>query len=329
MKRRFALLAFLSVVTLWLSAHAVEPRAVMGNWEGRWYGDDGSEGPLAAQVIAEGKGNFQAVISVAVEGTGPFPGEMRGEDRGSTVEFKGKVDIGYEFGGVYQLSGSISEGRFAGRFSGSQNQGRFELKKVEKSSPTLGAKPPEGAVILFDGKELSKWVKGENDPNPWLSVGDAMEVRNGSIHTVEEFGSFKLHLEFRTPFEPEDRGQGRGNSGVYLPDNNEIQVLDSFGLTPRNNECGAFYGTAAPKVNACLPPEEWQTYDVTFIAPRFDENDECIKKTVVTVLQNGVKIHDQVELSPKRRASKAPILLQDHGDKVQYRNIWLVPLKAE
>ncbi len=328
MRHALTLIVFLGLFVPSMSLYAADERAVMGNWEGRWLGSDFAEGPISAQIIAEGKGSFRAVISVTVEGSGPFAGEMRGEDRGDKVAFKGTVDVGTEYGGVYEIAGGISNGSFAGEFSGSENRGKFELKKVRKTSPTLGAKPPEGAIVLFDGKDISKWVKSKTEPNPWLPVGDAMEVRNGSVQTVQEFGSFKLHLEFRTPFEPEARGQGRGNSGVYLPGGNEIQVLDSFGLPASKYDCAAFYGQAAPSVNACLPPEEWQTYDVTYIAPRFDEKGDSTENARITVLHNGIKIHD--EFQPSRKpVPKGGILLQDHGNKVQYRNIWLVPLASQ
>jgi len=328
MRHALTLIVFLGLLVPSMSLYAADERAVMGNWEGRWSGLDFGEGPISAQIIAEGKGSFRAVISVSVEGSGPFAGEMKGEDKGDTVVFKGTVDVGSEYGGVYEIVGAVSKATFAGDFSGSQSRGGFELKKVRKTSPTLGAKPPEGAIVLFDGKDFSKLVKSKTEPNPWLPVGDAMEVRNGSVQTVQEFGSFKLHLEFRTPFEPEARGQGRGNSGVYLPGGNEIQVLDSFGLPASKHDCAAFYGQAAPSVNACLPPEEWQTYDVTYIAPRFDEKGDCTENPRITVLHNGVKIHD--EFQPSRKpVPKGGILLQDHGNKVQYRNIWLVPLASQ
>lgn len=328
MRHGLTLIALLGLCVSSMSLLAADERAVMGNWEGRWWGSDFAEGPIAAQIIAEGKRKFRAVLSVNVEDTGPFAGELRGEDRGETVVFKGTVDVGSQYGGVYTITGEIAGTDFTGNFSGSENSGKFELKKVRKSSPTLGAKPPQGAVVLFDGKDFSKWVKSKTEPNPWLPVGDAMEVRNGSIRTVQEFGSFRLHLEFRTPFEPEARGQGRGNSGVYVPGGNEIQVLDSFGLPPSPHDCGSFYGQAAPSVNASLPPEEWQTYDVTYIAPRFNEKGDVLENARITVLHNGIKIHN--EFQPSRKpVPKGGILLQDHGNKVQYRNIWLVPLDSE
>jgi len=331
MKHTFSLLAFLALTALSLSTYAAEARDVMGNWDGRWYGVESSEGPVTAHIIAEGKGNFRAVISVDIGEVEPFPGEMRGKDQDAKVQFKGTVDLGPQNGGIYQLTGEVSDGKFTGRFSGLENRGRFELKKLRKVSPTLGAKPPEGAIVLFDGKDYSKWVTTKDDkdvPNPWKPVGDAMEVRNGNIHTKQQFRDFKLHLEFRTPLEPTHRGQGRGNSGVYLPGGNEIQVLDSFGLPPSHRDCGGFYGQAAPLVNACLPPEEWQTYDVTYIAPRFDKSGECIKNARVTVVHNGINIHDQFQ--PRRKpVREGGILLQDHGNKVRYRNIWLVPMKDD
>ena len=305
---------------------AVADDPYMGNWEGQWMDDSFASGSLSAQIIAEGKGNYRAVVSADIGEVEPIRGKARGKKDGEKVVFKGTIDAGVDYGGVLEITGSISEGKFTGRYAG-ENRGRLEMKKVQKASPTLGAKPPEGAIVLFSGKDYSKWEGDNQKPNPWKPVGDAMEARNGSIRTKQQFRDFRLHLEFCTPFMPEARDQGRGNSGVYLPGGNEIQVLDSFGLPPSQHDCGGFYGQAAPRVNACLPPGEWQTYDVTFIASRFDDSDKLVKSATVTVLHNGIKIHD--EFQPRRQAKSGGILLQDHGNPVQYRNIWLVPLRAD
>ena len=151
--------------------------------------------------------------------------------------------------------------------------------------------------------------------------------------TREKFSSFKLHLEFRTPLMPKERGQGRGNSGVYLQGRYEVQVLDSFGLEGKDNECGGIYKIAAPKVNACLPPLEWQTYDITFYAPKFDANGEKQANAKLTVLHNGIAIHENLEIPVMTGGAldsnidqSGPLMLQDHSDPVQYRNIWLLPL---
>lgn len=307
---------------------AIRDEDVMGNWEGQWYGETFGGGAVSAQVIAEGNGNFRAVITVDIGEYEPVRGEARGKREDDRAVFKGKVDVGLDFGGVHEVSGEVIDEKFAGRYVG-ESRGRFEMKKVRKVSPTLGAAPPEGAVVLFDGKDKSKWVK-DGDPNPWKVVEGAMEVvpGKGSIRSKQEFRDFKLHLEFRLDFMPTARGQGRCNSGVYLPGNNEIQVLDSFGLPPSRHDCGAFYGQAEPRVNACLPPGEWQTYDVTFIAPRFDEKGSRVKNASVTVLHNGIKIYD--EFQPSREGvPSGGILLQDHGNRLWYRNIWVVPLRAD
>jgi hypothetical protein len=324
------LVAFLVMLPVVSSRAAEPPDTVMGNWEGTYVGDALGSGSLYAQIIAEGKGRYRAVLSADIGEAQPVRGELRGEKKGEKVAFEGSVNAGPDAGGVYQVKGEIAEGKFAGRYEGQDDRGRFEMKRVQKVPPTLGAKPPEGAIVLFDGKDTSKWVGDGEKPSAWALVEDAMEVvpGKGSIRTKDEFGDFRLHIEFRTPFMPEARGQGRGNSGVYLPGNNEIQVLDSFGLKKTKYDCGAFYGQAEPLENACLPPGEWQTYDVTFIAPRFDAAGKMTESATITVVHNGTKIYDQFR--PARPgAPKGRILLQDHDNKVQYRNIWLVPLKAE
>ena len=189
--------------------------------------------------------------------------------------------------------------------------------------------------MLFDGKSLDKWMarKDAKKPAGWKLVdGGAMQVQAGDdIVTQDKFaGSFKLHVEFRVPYMPKATGQGRGNSGVYVQGRYEVQVLDSYGLDSKDNDCGGIYGIAKPLVNACKAPTVWQSYDIEFHSPKFVDG----KKTEpgrITVLQNGIKIHDDVKLTKDNTTAGAggdpgtagPILLQDHGNPVQYRNIWL------
>lgn len=158
----------------------------------------------------------------------------------------------------------------------------------------------------------------------------------GDIMSRKKFTDFELHLEFRTPFMPAARGQGRGNSGVYLQGRYEVQVLDSYGLEGRDNECGGIYKVGAPLVNMCAPPLQWQTYDMTFYAPRFDEDGSKTENARLTVLHNGVKIHNDIEIPEPTGAAwdrvddnlsqPGGIALQDHGNPVQYRNIWVLEL---
>jgi hypothetical protein len=199
-----------------------------------------------------------------------------------------------------------------------------EFKRVERKSPTLGAKPPEGAIVLFDGKSADNFKGGRMSDDGHLRVG---------CETKQKFGDYTLHLEFRLPFQPKDRGQGRANSGMYIGDCYEVQVLDSFGLKGENNECGGLYTLKTPDVNMCLPPLAWQTYDVDYVAARF-EGSKKVKNAILTVKHNGVAIHDKYEV-PKAcpgRQGEGPgprqISLQDHGNPVVYRNIWLVEKKS-
>jgi hypothetical protein len=172
----------------------------------------------------------------------------------------------------------------------------------------------------------------------WKLVDGAMEVRPGagSIVTKKKFKDFKLHLEFRTPFMPESRGQGRGNSGVYLQERYEVQILDSYGLEGQDNECGGVYKVGASRVNMCAPPMQWQSYDITFRAPRFDAAGNKVEDARLTVAHNGVTIHENLaiprptEASPNSNVTEpGGIYLQDHGNLVQYRNIWLVELPQD
>jgi hypothetical protein len=213
----------------------------------------------------------------------------------------------------------------------------LKLNKPEDKEDVKSVPAPKGAVVLFDGKGLEGWLKTDGKtPAEWkLLEGGVMQVGKGNIITKEKFdGSFKLHVEFRVPYMPEAKGQARGNSGVYVQGHYEVQVLDSYGLESKADDCGAIYEVAAPKVNACKAPTVWQSYDIEFTAPK------CVdgKRTEwarMTVYHNGVKIHDNVEVNKENTraglggdvCTPGPIMLQDHGNPVQFRNIWLLPGK--
>lgn len=213
--------------------------------------------------------------------------------------------------------------------------GSISLAAPAREKPndaTMGAKPPEGAIVLFDGKTLDGWVKRDGkSPADWPVADGIVTVGHGDILTQKRFGDFTLHLEFNVPYMPKARGQGRGNSGVYLAGTYELQVLDSYGLKLKNNDCGAIYTQIVPSVNACKPPLQWQTYDVTFRKAVVDSAGQVVKKARVTVIHNGIKTIDDAETGPTpggagtRPGEEGPILLQDHGNPVQYRNIWIVP----
>ncbi len=199
--------------------------------------------------------------------------------------------------------------------------------------------PPESAVVLFNGSDLSNWTSRDGGAPGWTVEDGVMAVvpRTGDIMTTERFTDHFLHLEFMTPDMPEATGQAKGNSGVFLQGRYEIQVLDSYGIAvPGMGDCGAIYNQFAPLVNACKPPLEWQSYDVIFRAPRLNDDGEIVENTRVTVLQNGLVILNNVILSGTTGANigggvgdPGPLLLQDHGNLVKFRNIWAIPLPLE
>ena len=202
---------------------------------------------------------------------------------------------------------------------------------------SLQAPAPSDAIVLFDGKDLSKWQSGGGQPAKWKVENGYMEVapKAGSIRTKDKFADFQLHLEFATPAEVKGNGQGRGNSGILFNGIYEVQVLDSYGnKTYPDGQAGALYGYTPPLVNASKPPGEWQTYDIIWESPRWDESGKLVKKANVTVIHNGVVLHHKREYighSPHRQVGNYDkphppevfIELQDHGNPMRFRNIWL------
>lgn len=272
-----------------------------------------SSEPVALQVIALGDGKFAASKYYGgLPGEGWFGGtryELNGEITGDVVTLHSDnydVQVHKDIAIVM-----TKDGRRAG-----------ELQKVHRISPTMGAAPPNGAIVLFDGSNTDHFKNGKMTDDGYLAAG---------TETKAGYRNFRLHGEFRLPYKPMARGQGRGNSGFYLQSRYEVQVLDSFGLEGVENECGALYKTKRPDVNMCLPPLQWQTYDIDLTSPEFDDRGNKISNMRISVWHNGVLIHNNAEIPNKTGAGKKeepsllPTKLQDHGNPVVYRNLWIVP----
>jgi hypothetical protein len=324
---------FILAVFLAASLHviAVDPPAdpVMGVYEGFWKAADGTRGRISAQIRTVSGGNHEGFVAFYKERV--LEGVLKLKT-GST-KFDGeqaKSATGGMLGAAISGSAQIENGKLTGSFKGDLGEGTFEGTIAHPKSRTLGARPPKRAKVLFDGKPT---------PDAWtdfhwnVTPQGTMIVQNGDIHAKDQFANYQLHVEFRTPFMPDAQGQARGNSGVYLQSKYEVQVLDSFGLFPlQNNDCSAIYSLKAPAINECLPPGEWQTYDITYV------QGDAKRKTrpMITVMFNGVKVIEKFELpesvlekgTTAADASGGFLKLQDHGNPVEYRNIWVEPFFA-
>ena len=302
---------------------------VMGDWRGYRVTNTGMVAPVAVQAVALGANKYGFNVQTYFDQRELIKESYEAQFEGGRFAITDHPDWQAKLAdGVLSGTTSLKDGQY------------FYVIHVVRLSPTLGAKAPANAVVLFDGTNLNGWerrdAKQKGMPAAWKVGGGIAEVSpgGGDIVTKQKFSDFQLHLEFRLPFMPEARGQARANSGVYMQGRYEVQVLDSYGLKGEDNECGGIYKVSAPRVNMCAPPGQWQTYDVTFHAPRFDKDRNKIKDAVVTVVHNGILIHKDLVVPGPTGGSidddvhlPGGLLLQDHGNLVQYRNVWLVELK--
>jgi len=309
--------------------------------QGEYVGELSCGCDFGAQVIALGGGQFQAVLY-----PGGLPGANweRGEKRSLLT---GKLEGGkavftmaegkrrYLGGSADQFSATnkfppdghktASATILKGKMIGVYGKKKFELERTLRKSPTMGAKPPKGAIVLFNGTGKGEWQGGRADEKTKLLNTDGRDIK-----TKRKFSNYTMHVEFLLPFKPAARGQGRGNSGFYQVDHYEVQILDSFGLEGKNNECGGVYTKADPIVNMCLPPLQWQTYDVEF-TNSVSKDGKKVKNARMTLKHNGVVIHKDLEINGKTGGSRrdpegtpGPIKLQGHGNPLQFRNVWIV-----
>ncbi len=270
------------------------------------------------QVIARGGGAFEAfVLKGGLPGAG-WDGEYRrrleGQRDGDGALFSGqnlKFEIAGEILTLYDENSHM----------------KARLPRVERVSSTMGLEPPDGAIVLYGGPEdVANWQNGRVDAHGLLQEGTTSRDR---------FRDHRIHIEYLVPYRPHARGQGRGNSGIYVQSRYEVQMLDSFGYEPHYSHNGGIYSVAAADLNLSYPPLRWQTYDIYFRAARFDDEGNKVQDARMTVYHNGIRVHDDVPVPhattaapiTEETAEPGPIFLQRHGDNpMRYRNIWVVEL---
>ena len=304
--------------------------ALQGEYEGT-----AGDKKWGAQVVAMGDGKFHAVFM-----PGGLPGagwdavhryESEGKLEDKTVKLVGVDKVAWEEGHFppkveikHGFEAAIADDVVTGKTDTGET---FTLKKTLRHSETEGAKPPEGAIVLFDGKNVDAWTGTQ--------VLDGGLMKEGG-ETKKKYTDFTLHVEFRLPFMPFARSQARANSGVYLQHRYECQVLDSFGVKGMDNQCGGIYTKVAPLLNMAYPPLTWETYDIEFTAARY-ANSKKVSDAIITSKLNGVLIQDHVKVDgptgggqkeiPTDDVQSGPLYLQNHGNPVVFRNVWIVEKK--
>ena len=289
--------------------------AMQGEYSGMIRTSDGDM-KLGVQVIAQGSGKLAFAA---------YFGGLPGDGWARTEVLRGPGEVR---GDMAMLTGEHGRGEIRDGVLAVYNADKVhvgELKKIQRTSPTLGMKPPTGATVLFDGTGTDRFENGRMSDDKLLMEG---------VTGKDKFQDFQLHLEFRLAFMPNARGQARSNSGCYLQGRYEVQILDSFGLTGEDNECGGIYKISRPDLNMCFPPLSWQTYDVEFRAAKFGADGKKISDATTTIRHNGVAIHQNRRMSTltpggplsTEGPEPGPVFLQDHGDPLRFRNIWVKPL---
>lgn len=300
---------------------------LMAEYVGFWTAATGTKGRVTAQIRPVGDGQYDGFVLLTRANSPVTAIQLKKSAAQNWVlKMAGATAraTGGDLLGQNEVTATIRDGKLTGKFSGDLGEGTFEAEKTVRKSPTLGVKPPKGSVALLDESGAKGW---EN--LTWPEKEGVIQVGKENIWAKEKIPNYQLHVEFRTPHMPKATGQDRGNSGVYLQGKYEVQVLDSFGLYPlQDNDCGGIYKVKAPIGNACLPPTEWQTYDITFL------EGNATRTPRITVELNGVKVIDRAEVPADLvengtgggNKNTGFLMLQNHGNPVEFRNIWAQPI---
>ena len=298
-------------------AHVDADFHIQGEYSGNVTQANGWCRPVGLQVVALGDGKFDALW---------YPGGLPGNGYDGSTRLKLS---GQRAGDKVVLAGDGQTVELQPGYAASvKNPTGFivgNLSPMHRYSLTAGAAPPANAIVLFDGKHTDRLKNAKVTPDGLLEIG---------CETLDPVQNFTLHAEFRTPYMPHAKGQARGNSGFYLQKRYEVQVLDSFGLELQFNDCASLYRFKAPDLNMSFPPLSWQTYDIDFTAPKFDADGKRTTKGRITVRHNGIVVHNDLELENKTGGGSPegpnplPILFQNHGNAVHFRNAWLIDKDA-
>ena len=351
---RILLAAMIGLALVQMPARADDDDHVMGVWEGKFTSPGWESKTLKARIWGVASGMWNGKLTVVENGANVAEGDIADKTQDKTFAFTGSISIGGEY---FIEATANTEGKMTGALVPARETKKgklkpdkkgkskpnkagavsvaFEMQRLQVKPPSVGEAPPQGAIVLLaPDKDLAAW---KAVPDKWARTdAGGMRVSDPGLVTTQEFGSCKLHLEFVTPYMPGAGvgSQERGNSGVYVLGRYEIQVLDSFGAAPQNNLCGGIYKIATPQADAVLPPLTVQTYDIEFHAPKFDASGKKTQDAELTVLHNGIKIHDRLKLPnptpggvSDQEAPAGPLMLQNHHNAVEYRNIWLLPIQ--